>query len=433
MAVYKYVALDANNKVVKGQVEADSEYRAVIAASETGLRVTEVRGEGQGPVSFTGRHRLDWTDLTTFAEHLQAALAAGVPLPSSVDVLARSLRTSRLKALVDDVRPRIERGETLSDALSALRGSFPPVFLSMIRAGEQTGKLPEVLDQLARYSRQMAETRLALREVMAYPLFLGLFVIGLLGFLGGYVVPSFAEIYTSFDTGPAVPTQNFRLTSYAGYQTPGATITLPLPTRIILAFSTFVRSYGWELIVALGAAVVLFWLCIKLAKAAMGPGNSFDLWWDGVKLRVPLFGRLYQQALTARFCETFSAFLQTRVDLPEGLVLAGASSGSPVLADVTVRAALLVSHGETMATSLGKAKFFDPSFLWMLDRGEAQGHPVEALNRLAQSSQRELERRRQWIMTMAGPLFVSFAAILVLFMALAVFMPIVSLSGVSAL
>jgi type II secretory pathway component PulF len=407
MAVYNYVALDANNKTVKGQVTAESEYRAVLSATENGLRVTEVREDGHAPIPIGLPQRMDWQDLALFAEHLQAAVQTGVTLPASIEMLSRSLTKARLRRLLDDIRPRLERGDTLSDALGTQRGVFPPVFLTLVRAGEQTGKLSDMLDQLSRYSRQMADTRMALREVVAYPAFLTVFGIGMLVFLGTSVVPAFKEVYSAFDENQ-----------------------LPLATKILLAFSDRLMAYGFELGISAVVLIAMFFVLIRLTRATMGFGNSFDLWWDRMKLRMPLLGKLYLQALTARFSETLSAFLETRVDVPEGLVLAGVSSGSPVLSDASMRAAMLVTHGETMARALAQVQFFEPAFLWLLERGEQQGTPVEALKRLSQSTQRDLERRRQMVIALSGPAFISVIALLVLFMALAIFMPIVSLSSV---
>src|SRR5690349_20663965 len=132
MAVFNYIALDANNKIVKGKVTAESEYRAVLAATENGLRVTEVKEDGRASVPIGLPQRMDWQDLALFSEHLQAAVSTGVTLPASIEMLSRSLTKASLRRLLDDIRPRLERGATLSDALATQRGMFPPVFLTLV-------------------------------------------------------------------------------------------------------------------------------------------------------------------------------------------------------------------------------------------------------------------------------------------------------------
>lgn len=322
-----------------------------------------------------GRRRLTWEELRLLAHELEAITRGGFPLVPALASLARDMKQSRLKGVLESLHADLERGETLDYALERQGHRFPPLMLALIRAGEAAGNLHGVLALMSTHAGNMCRLTRTIRTAMIYPTVLVLASVAILGYLLIWVVPPFQEAFSAFGLDP------------------------PAITWLFFQISAFLRAHG--------AAIAAGILAVALLAASVIRGTvrpaSRRYWTSLLILMIPWYGRVYHDVLQTRFSRTLQLLLQSRVPVTDALVLSGAATGSGVAERAAEAASRDVAAGEGLADALRATGFFSHKFCWLLGAGEDRGGVEDALDHIAGNLEREVEASEALIGELLAP------------------------------
>ena len=407
MAAFEYTAIDAGGRQRKGVLEGDSSRQVRQTLREQGLAPMSVqtaasrRNGGERDAS-PRRARLSFgpaiapLDLALLTRQLATLIAAGLPVEESLHTIARQTEKRRLSTLVMEVRGRVLEGHSLATALAEYPNAFSSMYRSTIAAGEQSGYLDAVLDNLADHTEQRFESTRNVQMALFYPVML--FVVSLL-IIGGlmiYVVPRIVDVFA--ETGQS----------------------LPLLTTVLIESSDLLRQYWWVLVaLALSIGVVARWL--------RGQAR-FRLWWDRRKLSLPLVRRVARGSNASRYASTLAILSSSGVPLVDAMKIATEVVTNSWLKQRLTQALQSVSEGSSLRAALEAAGYFPPMFLHMVASGEASGELDAMLAKVADYQQQELTRLVTTLVQLFQPLMLLFMAGMVLTIVLAVLVPILNMN-----
>ncbi len=401
MAAYEYIALDARGKQKKGVLEADSVRQIRQLLRDQGLVPLEVdtAREQQATPGFSlanFRRRLGALDRVLFTRQLATLIAAGLPIEEALQAIAQQTEKQSMRSLVMAIRSKLLEGHSLAASLSDYPGSFSHLYRSTIAAGEQSGFLDKVLENLASYEERQFESSRDVEMAMLYPILLTLFAFGIVGALMVYVVPDMIGVLENM-----------------GQE-------LPLSTRILISMSEFTQSYWW-LMLAVVAAVV-FGVRFLLQQ----PGAR--LAWDRQKLSLPMISRITRSANAARYANTLSILTSSGVPLVEAMNIAAEVVSNQWLKRRLADATQRVSEGSSLRAALESVGYFPPMLLHMVASGESSGELDAMLDKVAIYQQTEVERIVTTLVRLFEPAMLVVMAVLVMFIVMAILLPILTMN-----
>jgi type II secretory pathway component PulF len=335
--------------------------------------------------------------LATFARQLAVLCGSGVPLVQSLNVLIEQTAEGRGRKILSGILELVKGGSSLNEAMAQQEGVFPEVMLSMVRVGELSGRLDDVLARLAQLFEREDELKAQVRAALAYPLLVLVLGLASAGALVAFVIPRLSAMFETLDQR------------------------LPLPTRILCGISSAVGAYWWAL--AAGIAALVF----GIRAAGRRPG--FRLWWDRLKMRVPLAGTLIRQAAVARFARALGTLAQADVPIVEALNVAQAAAGNAAVAAVIRQMAGQVQEGDSLAALMRSAEIFPPLAVQMAAVGEETGHLDQMLAHVADAYDREVSASTKLMTSLLAPVLILAVAAIVAFLVVSLVLPIFRLSA----
>jgi general secretion pathway protein F len=398
MTAFRYRAADSGGQETAGVIEADTGRSARNLLRERGLFPLEVAAVGvhEGAGLTPGRRRLRAADLTLLTRQWATLLASGLTVEQALAALIEQAGTEALRQLLAGVRSEILAGYSLRAALDRYPQAFPTLYRASVAAGEKSGELARVMNQLADHLDRSHALRMKTMQALLYPAIVA--VVALLVILGlmTHVVP---QVVSVFQQGKQA---------------------LPLLTRSLIVASTLLREWGWLGALGLGAGG------IALRSALREP--ALRRRWDAWLLRLPLLGRHLRTLDATRFASTLSILTGSGVPL-----LAALEAGRQViarlpLADAVGVATERVREGQPLSRALGASRQFPPLLIHMIANGEATGRIDELLDRAARLQQAELENRSATLTALLEPLLLLTMGGFVLLIVLAVMQPIIELN-----
>ena len=397
MAAFEYVALDSRGRRKKGVTEGDSSRQVRQALRDTGLTplsvdITRERADGFRWAFPRGMSALDQA---LFTRQMATMISAGLPVEESLDAVAGQIEKRRPRAMIMTVRGRVREGHTLAAALGEFPSTFSDMYRSTVAAGEQSGHLDAVLENLADYTEASFESRRNVEMALFYPVVLLVFAMLIVGALLVYIVPEIVQVFE--DTGSE----------------------LPLLTRLMIALSEFLQGYLWAL--AIGLLVVWFGVRRLLAH----PGVRLQ--WDRRKLVLPLLGRIVRGSNASRYANTLSILTSSGVPLVEAMRIAGEVVSNQWLKRGLSDAVQLVSEGSSLRAALGASGHFPPMFLHMVASGESSGELDTMLRKVARFQQSEIERLTNALVRVFEPTMMVIMGLVVVTIVLAILLPILSI------
>jgi len=395
MPAFEYSALDASGRRARGVLQADTARAARAQLRDRGLNPLSV-DEAQARQAAGRGRSLSSAQRALMMRQLATLVASGLPIDESLAALAEGSE-GRLRSQVMALRARVLEGSPLAAAMAEFPGSFPALYRASVAAGETAGKLDGVLLRLADY----AESRdaLARRVLLAltYPLLLSTVALAVVTGLMVWVVPQVIGVFSQF--GEA----------------------LPLPTRILVALSAIVQEYGLWLLLAVALGIV------GLAFALRQPAARARL--DRLSLKLPIWGRLVRALDTARFARTLALLTGAAVPLLEALSIAGQVVQNQPLQAALAQAALRVREGQGLARALADSAQFPPVAVRLIASGERSGRLDAMLGEAAKQQERELDTALGIAMAALGPGVILLVGGLVLFVVLAILLPIFQINS----
>ena len=394
MPKYFYKAVKLDGEAVEGELEAADEAAVIRHLQGEGLIPIEARTTKSLASKLTRarRRRLTQKEIGILTRELATLLEAGMTLDRSLQILIDLTNEEHLVRVLSDLQERVRGGATFSSALEAQDRQFPRLYINMIRAGEASGALDQVLDRLADYLESLAELRQTVTSALVYPSIL-LFVAGLsVILLLVFVVPQFTVLFE--DMGEA----------------------LPLPTQIVVATGDLFRNYWWAMLcaVALVAVVIERWLQNPQTKARV----------DRKLLDLPLFGDLIWKMETARLCHTLATLLKNGLPLLSALNLAKEVVSNQKLFGLIEEAGEELKHGRGIAGPLARLKALPDLALQMIRVGEESGSLDAMLAKVASLYDRETRTSVQRMLTLLEPILIVGLGVIVAGIILSILMAI---------
>lgn len=400
MPTYTYLAKKNLNEAVEGIIVADSQDNAVDKLIEMGLSPVKVEpltpqasptpgSSGSRMFLIAGLSR---RDLNIFTSQMKSLMKARVDLLKSLSIVYGQADKEKLKTLVLDLHSRVKNGATFSDALMQHQEFFPNLYINLIKTGEASGRLDEVLEELDRFLSKDEEFKRHVRAAMAYPILMVTVGICVIFVLFSYVIPKLSSIFTDFD-----------------YE-------LPLPTRVMLSVSDFFKSSWWALLLGV---VVFIVVLIRMSKSPQGRARL-----DWVKLRIPIVGDLSLKQSLSRFCGTLSLLIRSGLPVFQALSVAIPTLENAVFIKDLEVVRKDVLEGVSLASSMKKVVFF-PSFLvQMMSVGEEGGKLEEVLNEVANIYIQETDAKLKVITSLLEPLIILVLGLILGGIVLAMLLPI---------
>jgi len=356
LATFSYRATNMEGAIVEGVIEAADEKAAIESLRNIGVIPLKVAAPGEGMGKAFLSLKRSKGDILTFTTELSALLSAGLPLDRSLNIISEISESKEMKGIVQSILKSIREGHSFSEALQKHPRTFPKIYVNMIRAGEAGGVLDVVLDKLNEFLESSKELKEHIFSAMIYPSILivtgGISVIVLLT----YVLPKFSVIFSEM----------------------GAS--LPLPTAIVLGFSSFLQAYWWVMLLA----VVSGWLIFK--NYIKSPSGRYQ--WDSFKLK--LMGEVIRKIETARFSRTLGTLLRSGVPLLQALNNAKDVITNQVIASAIDKVSKGAKEGKGISVPLSDANVFPPLALSMIKVGEETGQLDEMLMKVASTYEKSL-------------------------------------------
>ncbi|WCM51788.1 type II secretion system inner membrane protein GspF [Pseudomonas sp. WJP1] len=398
MPTFDYRADDVQGRQRKGRLEADNPRHARQVLRERGLwprDLKEIRIVG-GANKPGNAGRLSAADLALLTLQLSTLVQAGLPLEESLEAVAKQSDKRRVGSLLSAVRSRVMEGHALADALAQFPKAFPELFRATVAAGERSGHLGQVLEQLAAYTQARQASRQKIQMALVYPLILMLASVVIVGFLLGYVVPDVVKIFV--DSGQP----------------------LPWLTRALIGTSDGLRKHGLLLIVVLALLITLWRWSLRQ--------RVWRLRWHRQVLNLPVCGDVLRAMEAARFASTLAILGKSAVPLVDALEIAAA-----VIGNLTIRARMTdvarsVREGGTLTHGLELSGDIPPMMLHMIASGERAGELDRMLARAAEQQESSLAARIALVVSLFEPAMLVLMGGVVLLIVLAILLPILSLN-----
>lgn len=390
---------DARGEIHQQVTIAGSEREVRDRFSQQGFLIYSVkaRGEGAGLAGGFGKKKskLSLEKFLIFNQQFVTLIRAGLPILKGLDLLADRLTDPKLGSHIQAVRDEVRNGSLLSDAFEH-EGVFPPMYVTSIMAGEKSGALGEVLDRYILYQRLSMSVRKKVLLSLMYPSILIVLVVLLVIFLITYVVPSFAQLYTSMGAN------------------------LPAMTQLLIAVGTTARGY----ILLIAGCALVAGVCIRYwAKTESGKETL-----DRVKLRTPVLGEVWIKYQVAQFSRVLSTLLVGGIPLLQAIEVASDSIGTLLLKRTLDNARKRVREGQSLSSSLAATKVFPGLSIDMIEVGESTGALPAMLTSVAEFYEDDVNTRMTAAMALIEPAIMIFMGIFVAFVLLALYLPIFSLA-----
>lgn len=393
MATFSYRATTMEGTIVEGVVEALDEQAAVERLKNTGvipLKIAAPRESIKRKFSLKSQKG----DLLTFTTELSALLGAGLPLDRSLNILSEISENKEMKGIIQSILRSIREGSSFSDALLRHPRVFPKIYVNMIRAGEAGGVLDVVLDKLNEFLETSKELKDHIFSAMIYPTILsvtgGISIIILLT----YVLPKFSVIFAELGSS------------------------LPLPTQIVLAFSSLLKTFWWAALLLVMAA----WFILR--NFIRSPGGRYK--WDAFKLK--LLGEVITKIETARFSRTLGTLLKSGVPLLQALNNSKDVISNQVIASAIDRVSKGAKEGKGIAGPLNDANVFPPLALSMIKVGEETGQLDTMLMKVASTYEKSLRIAVKRFVSFLEPLMILGMGLIIGFIVVSMLMAIFSIT-----
>ncbi|MCB9757176.1 MAG: type II secretion system F family protein [Candidatus Omnitrophica bacterium] len=400
MPTFKYVSKDWDSKSVVGKIVADDEGKVIEELRKRNLTIISIDlvKESAARKAAFGGAKVKEDDLVIFSRQLSTMIDSGIPILQALDALQEQITHPGFKGVVVAVRDDIQMGGSLSASFAKHPRAFDTLFVNMVKVGETGGVLSQILDRIAGYLEKSLRLKRKVQSAMIYPAVVVTMAALITILLLVKVVPTFAGIYTSFNKE------------------------LPGMTQALINVSNLLQHNLLGLI----AGVVIFGFLLNRAyRTDMG-----RLYIDSFVLKMPIFGDIIRKVAIARFSRTLSILLQTGVPILESFDIVGKSSGNRVIEGVIETVKANVAEGESIAAPLLKSGVFPPMVTRMISIGEKSGQLEKMLTKIADFYDDQVDTAVNGLTSIIEPLIIGVLGIVVGFIVIALFMPIISITTI---
>ena len=403
MAVFEYEAMAKSGKAVRGIIDADTPAAARRKLREqalypTRLEETATKKSSRGKEeSIAGFGRISHRDIAIMTRQIAVLLQAGMPLVEALGALLEQTANPRLRKTIYEVRDRVNEGVTLADSLEVHRKVFSELYVNMVRAGEASGALENVLLRLADIMERQVRLKNKIASLLAYPILMAMVGTGIITFMMGFIVPKIVEIFTKQQRE------------------------LPMVTTIMIGTCTFIREWWYLILLCIVGGFVLWRIWISRPEGRRR--------WDGIKLRMPLFGALYVKMISARFARTLGTMLQSGLIMMTALDVVKSVVENKVVENSMDDVKSGVRRGRDLTIPLKETGIFPPMLIHMVELGQRSGELENMLIRVADTYDEDIEMTVNGIVSLLEPLMIVVMGLVVGFLVFSILLPIFDMSS----
>jgi type II secretion system protein F len=394
MARYTYIAKPQPHQTVQGDIEAESEQEAINKLTQLGYFPISIKSEelSAGKEGFLRFRKVSNKDLLLFTSQLSSLIESGVNIVSAFNIIYNQTNNKYLKAILSDVTSRVKDGNSLSDSLAAHKYLFSDLYSAMVHTGEASGNLKDTLKQLAGFMEREDEFRSSISSSLAYPLFV--LIVGILTIivLLVFVIPKLVTMFE--DMGQA----------------------LPLPTKVLIDISGFLRGYWWVVLAVIIAAIFLS------RRYYRSPQGRVAI--DTMKLKTPLFGEIVLKTEVSRLTRTLSLLLSSSMPITPSLEISASVVENQILKAEIQEFKNQIASGASLSGALKKSRFFPELVTNIVAVGEETGSLEKSLAHIAEDYQKEVDAVLKTFTKMLEPVIILVMGLVVGFIVLSMLLPI---------
>jgi type IV pilus assembly protein PilC len=402
MAYFTYTARDRSGKASRGGIEAADRQSAMSKLRDSGLIVASI-AEGKKPLSFgkgfTGSgifaKQVKLKDLAVFSKQFSAMIDSGIDVLRCLKILGRQTENSALREIIGKVQEDVSEGQNLAQAMSKHPQAFPQLYISLIRASEESGALDTVLKRLAESLESELNLRNQVSAGLKYPQAIAVAALLILTMMMIFVIPAFENMFTSL-----------------GGKLPGM-------TRALMAIARFMKQYWWLIV----GAYIAFPITMKAVENTKGGRLAMDR----LRLRMPVFGLLTQKVIVARFTRNLATMLANGIPILRALDIVDEAAGNVVYESAIQRIKESVKEGESIAGPMEASKLFPPMVPAMIAVGEETGDLDGMLSKVADFYDSEIDAFVKVLTSLLEPIMISVMGAIVGFIVISLFLPLFSL------
>ena len=400
MPVFEYTALDNRGKTTSGIIDAEGAQAARQKLRTSGIFPVSIKEtqevetkKAPGTFNLSARlSRIKPVEVAMMTRQLATLIGAGFPLVSALDALVPQTKSHGFKRILAQIKDLIVEGNSFARALSNYPGQFSPLYVNMVRAGETSGTLEIVLERLADITEKQQALKNRIQTALAYPIFMLIIGTAVLFILLTYIVPSITSIFAEMNQ------------------------VLPMPTRILIFLSDFLKSYWWSIIIIFAAVVVFFNRMKKTAKGRYAI--------DKTMLFTPGIGVLVKKLAVARFARTLGSLLENGVSMLIALDIVKNIAGNRLISDSVETAAIEVGKGQGLGAALAGGGIFPQLSIQMIQVGEQSGQLEDMLTKISDVFESEVELTIMRLTSYLEPVMILVMGTIVAFIVLSICLPI---------
>ncbi|MDP6168150.1 MAG: type II secretion system F family protein [Candidatus Marinimicrobia bacterium] len=409
MSVFQYLIKDLEGKRQEGEIRAESLDLAVQKLTTGGQMVISLK-EADDTLDFLGpfldeiqlsiekiKNRIPLSNIVFFTRQLATMFSAGLTLERAIQSLSVEEKHKKFKKILITVGDNIRKGMNLSESLTRHPGVFNNLFVAMTKAGEVSGNLNEILDQLASYLENLDDTRRKVKSAMNYPVFMVIFLGVMLSAMFLWIIPKFSDVYAQLGAN------------------------LPLATRKLMEFSAWFSENAGLMIFVFLVFMFVLWLISKTQR------GGFVL--DAIKLKLPVFGALINQTILNKFCKTFGILLGAGVPVLESTSLLKKVVENKVYEKAIADASDYIRDGYNISTALRRTEVFPSILLQLASTGEDTGELDDLLDRAADYYQKQVNALVERMTTLIEPLLILVVGAVIALMVVLTYLPVFHLGS----
>lgn len=404
MPLFAYKGRNARGSLINGEIDAGTVDAVASQLFNTGITpidIKEKKAASDSDISlssYINRKAPGLDDLILFSRQMYTLMKSGVPMLRSITGLIQSSRNFRLIEALKDMMSYLESGRDLSSSLARHPDMFSPLYISMVKVGEETGRLEESFFRISEYLAREKETRERIKTALRYPIFVIVAISIAVAIINIWVIPVFAELFAK------------------------SGVTLPWQTRVLIATSEFFVQWWPLMIAAIIGSIFAARIYIKTEDGRYQ--------WDQYKLKIPIVGDIIYRATLARFARSFSMGLKSGVPLIQTMTVVSRSVDNEFVSDKVLSMRTGIERGESLTRTAGLTKMFTPLVIQMLSVGEETGKVDDMMVEVAEYYDREVDYDIKNLSSMIEPILIIVIGAMVLILALGVFLPMWNMTKV---
>lgn len=390
MSVFSYKGKTLAGTAVSGELKAKSRTELERLLRSNKILVSSITKK-PSEISLRIGTGIRKIDISRFTRQFATMIGAGLPMVQCLEILSQQTEVAELRKVITDIKETVQGGTTLSEALSKHRKVFDDLYINMVDAGEVGGALDTILNRLASYKEKADALTRKVKGALVYPAVISVVAVGVVIIMLSVIVPVFVKMFA------------------------GLNAELPVPTKIVIGISNIIRGYFLVFVVLLVLLIVGYKYFSRTPKGR--------LFFDRIRLRIPLIGDLIRKSAISRFSRTLGTLITSGVPILDALDITARTSGNQVIHDAIKKSVLSIAEGETITQPLKDSGVFPPMVIQMIGVGEKTGGLDEMLTKIGDFYDEEVDAAVSSLTSIIEPVIIVFMGVVIGGILIAMYLP----------